>query len=203
MKNLNKVLLSMLVVASTSAMATTGTTPSTATPIQGELVHGLDNTIRSTGKVGVNLKIAHAIQVNNLSDVDFGTFRSGIDSDLTVKEDFCVFTNAAAYKINYTGVEATSTGGFQLTNTTNNALKLPYEIKMATITRAGAKTEIATVKSNNWITNVRELRNRRNCQMSDGYKPNVELTFKITEGVMLDALPGTYNDTVTVVASPE
>lgn len=203
MKNLGKFLLSMLVVASTSAMATTGTTTNNSTPIQGELVHGLDNTIRSTGKLGVNLKIAHAIQVNNLNDVDFGTFRSGIDSDLTVKEDFCVFTNAAAYKINYTGVEATSTGEFQLKNITNAALRLPYEIKMATITRAGARTEVATVKSNNWITNVRELRNRRNCQMSDGYKPNVELTFKITEGVMLDALPGTYNDVVTIVASPE
>lgn len=202
MKNLNKAILSTLVLLSTSAMATTGTTTG-STPIQGELVHGLDNTIRSTGKLGVNLKIAHAIQVNNLDDVDFGTFRSGIDSDLSVKEEFCVFTNAAAYKINYTGVNPTTAGGFQLTNTTNSALRLPYEIKMSTITRAGAKTEIATVTNNNWITNVRELRNRKNCQMSDGYKPNVELSFKITEGVMLDALPGTYKDTVTIVASPE
>lgn len=198
MKKLNKVLMGLLVLISTSTMATV-----TTTPIQGELVHGTDNTIKSTGKVGVNLKIAHAIQVNNLDDVDFGTFRSGLDSDLSVKEEFCVFTNAAAYKINYTGVNAGSDGSFQLTNTTNAGLKLPYEIKMSTITRAGAKTELSTVKSNNWISNVREIRNRRNCQMSDGYKPNVELSFKITEGVMLDALPGTYKDTVTIVASPE
>jgi len=171
----------------------------------GALVHGDNTSIRSEGNLNVNLKVLYAIQVNKLDDINLGNFRSGLDTDLTGSDDFCVFTNAEAYAIGYFGGNGTGRGdSFVMANTANSALKIPYEIKMKTIDRSNNRTFLTNVENSKWIQHVREVRNRRNCEMGSlGYKPNVEIEVKVKETTMLDAVPGNYKDTVTIIACPE
>ena len=171
----------------------------------GALVHGDNASISSEGKLDVNLNILYAIQVNKLDDIDLGNFKSGLDSDLVGRDDFCVFTNAEAYAIGYFGGNGTGRGdSFIMANTGNSDLTIPYEIAMNTIDRSNNRTFLTDVENNKWIRHVGETRNRKNCDMDgEGFKPNVEIEITVKENVMLDAIPGSYKDTLTIIACPE
>jgi hypothetical protein len=171
----------------------------------GALVHGDNTSIRSEGSLDVNLNVLYAIQVNKLDDIDLGSFRSGLDSDLQGSDDFCVFTNAEAYAIGYFGGNGTGRGdSFVMANTSDSNLTIPYEISMNTIDRSNNRTFLTDVENSRWIEHVSETRNRKNCEMdNEGFKPNVEIQVSVKEEIMLDAIPGSYKDTVTIIACPE
>jgi spore coat protein U-like protein len=171
----------------------------------GELVHGSDTSISSEGNLDVSLEVLYAIQVNKLNDINLGTFKSGLDSDVSGQDDFCVFTNAEAYAIGFFGGNGTGRGdSFVMANVDNSNLTIPYDIKMSTIDVANNKTFLKDVENSRWIQHIGEVRNRKNCEMDDlGYKPNVNIEVSVKEGIMLDAIPGSYKDTVTIIACPE
>ncbi len=171
----------------------------------GQLVHGNNTSISSEGNLDVSLEVLYAIQVNKLDDIDLGTFRSGLDSDVAGNDDFCVFTNAEAYAIGFFGGNGTGRGdSFVMAKTDDASEQIPYNIKMSTIDMSNNKTFLTDVDNSRWIEHVREVRNRKNCEMDNaGFKPNVNIEVTVNEEVMLDALPGSYKDTVTVIACPE
>ena len=143
----------------------------------GQLVHGDNTSIRSEGNLDVNLEVLYAIQVNKLDDIDLGTFRSGLDSDLTGSDDFCVFTNASAYAIGFFGGNGTGRGdSFVMAKTDDSSQRIPYNIKMSTIDMDNNKTFLTDVSNSRWIEHVREVRNRKNCEMDNvGFKPKIRL----------------------------
>ena len=171
---------------------------------QGQLVHGDNTSIRSEGSLDVNLNVLYAIQVNKLDDIDLGNFRSGLDSDLVGQDSFCVFTNAPSFSVTFTGG---NTAGFELEEDSNSALRIGYGVEMATIDNNDNRSAYQNVSHNVPFVNINETRNRRNCEMTTSsgveFLPNLELKVTVDDIAMMDAVPGSYKDTITVVASPE
>jgi hypothetical protein len=195
MNKLTKIAALMLAtMVSGSALAAT----------QGALVHGTDTSITSEGSLDVLLNIDYVIQVNKLDDIDLGNFRNGIDSDLVGQDSFCVFTNAPSFSVVFAGGNA---AGFEMKETNNNALRIPYGVEIATIDTSNVRSNFENVTHNVPHVNINETRNRKNCNIDNGnsvsYLPNLELKVTVDDLVMLDAIPGSYKDTITVVASPE
>ncbi len=172
---------------------------------QGALVHGTDTSITSEGSLDVLLNIDYVIQVNKLDDINLGTFRSGITNDLVGQDEFCVFTNAPSFSVVFAGG---NTAGFELEEESDSSLRIPYGVEMATIDENDARSAFSNVNHNVPFVNINETRNRRNCEMSNTsggveYLPNLELKVTVDDIAMMDAIPGSYKDTITVVASPE
>ena len=170
---------------------------------QGNLVYG-DKTISSSGNLDITLQIAHAIQINKLNDINLGNFRSAIDTDKIGNDNFCVFSNSESFSLNFLGK---NTNGFELQELNNNNLNIPYQVELATINESGVKSSYRTVAHNAPITNITETRNDLNCESTTNenlsFSPNLDIKIKVNERNMLDAIPGTYRDTITIIVSPE
>lgn len=193
MKKLNKVL--------TILAASIITTSAFAVEAQGELDYGNTNNIRSTGKFDVTLGLDYAIQINNLKDIDLGDFQSGTDSGAkTVSSDFCVFTNATSFSLNVAGGNA----GFIMTEENDANLTVDYTVEIATKDVNDNPSAFQTVSHNQTITGISETRNRINCSLDNvGTKNNMLVQVSVSEQEMLDSIPGSYKDTITLIASPE
>lgn len=198
MKNLFKVSAVVLAVLATG-------TVSAAT--QGNLAVGPTKAIQSQGSFDVKLNVGHVIEVNNLDDINFGDFNSGLTAggDLSLTDKFCVFGNNAAFRVTMLGGNV---AGFEMDEDTNAALRIPYTVQLATVNQAtGVTGAFGAVAHNVPVVNITEKRNRRNCNMPSAsgvsFKPNLEVKVTVAEAALLDAVPGSYKDTVTVIASPE
>lgn len=198
MKNLFKISAVVLAVLATGTL-------SAAT--QGNLAVGPTKAIQSQGSFDVKLNVGHVIQVDQLDDIDFGDFNSGLTAggDLSATDKFCVFGNNAAFRITMLGGNV---AGFEMDEDTNSALRIPYTVQLATVQQGtGVTGTFSDVTHNVPVVNITEKRNRRNCNMPDGagvsFKPNLEVKVTIAENSLLEAVPGSYKDTVTVIASPE
>jgi len=194
MKKFKLAAIILATMVSGSAMAAT----------QGALVHGDNTSISSEGSLDVLLNVGYVIQVNKLDDINLGSFRSGLDADLIGQDSFCVFTNAQSFSIAFTGG---NTAGFELAETTNSALRIGYGVEVATIDTSDTRSAYQNVVHNVPLVNVNETRNRRNCEMTTAagveFLPNLELKVTVDDLAMMDAVPGSYKDTITVIASPE
>ena len=194
MKKLKLAAVMVATMVSGSALAAT----------QGALVHGTDTSITSEGSLDVLLNIDYVIQVNKLDDINLGNFRSGLDSDLVGQDSFCVFTNAPSFNVTFTGG---NTAGFELAEDSNNALRIGYGVEVATIDNNDNRSAYQNVSHNVPHVNISETRNRRNCDITTSagveFLPNLELKITVDDIAMMDAIPGSYKDTITVVASPE
>ena len=185
-------------------MAATMVSGSILAANDGALVHGDNTSITSEGDLNVLLDIDYVIQVNKLEDINLGDFKSGLESDKIGQNAFCVFTNAPSFSITFLG---NNTSGFELQEDSNSALKIGYSVEMATIDTNDTRSSYQNVTHNVPFTNINETRNRRNCDMTTNagieFLPNLELKVTVDELAMLDAIPGSYKDTITVLASPE
>ena len=196
MKKLNKVLtIVAATVISTSAFAAQ----------QGQLVHG-DKNITSTGKFDVTLGVKNAIQINDLQDLNLGDFENGnaVGNIGTASQDFCVFTNASSFSLNVAG----GANGFVMSEETDSSLQIDYAVDIATKDVNGNSTAFQSVAHNQTLTGITETRNRVNCNVVNGSNPaarlnNMVIQVSVTEAEMLDAVPGSYKDTITLIASPE
>lgn len=195
MKKLKLAVLIGATILSGSAMAAT----------QGKLATGDNKSISSEGSLDVTLDIEYVIQVNKLDDIDLGTFKADLSTDLVGTDSFCVFTNAPSFNVTFTGG---NTAGFEMVENNNNSLKIKYDVEVATIDSGKNISQYKKVAHNSTLDNINETRNRQNCDMtkSDGslnYLPNLELKVTVEKDTVLDAIPGSYKDTITVLASPE
>lgn len=186
-------------------LAATIATGSVFAATQGALVHGDNTSITSEGSLDVLLNIDYVIQVNKLDDINLGTFRSGITGDLVGQDEFCVFTNAPSFSVVFAGG---NTAGFELEEETDSSLRIPYGVEMATIDSNDVRSAFANVSHNVPFVNINETRNRKDCMMDNGsggtdFLPNLDLKVTVDDIAMMDAIPGSYKDTITVVASPE
>jgi hypothetical protein len=170
---------------------------------QGALTTG-DTSIVSSGDFEVTLDIENSIQINNLKDISLGSFKSGIDTTKSQFEDFCVFTNASSFSLTISGGH---TSGFGLEEATNTALVIPYSVQLATKDQANTTSSFQDITHNQTLTGINETRNRKDCLMQDNSstvtKNNMVIQVSVTEDNLLDAIPGNYKDTITLVASPE
>lgn len=198
MKNLNKGLTMIAaVVLSTGLIAAN----------DGQLVHG-DKTITSTGDFDVTLKVKNAIQVNRLNDINLADFESGITTGLSGVEQFCVFTNAESFSLTLSGGQA---AGFELVEENDPSLSIPYSVELATQDTSLNASAYQAVTHNQQISGITEVRNRRDCSVINpgsgtGTNTNIDnmiVKVSVADNDALDAVPGNYKDTITVVASPE
>jgi spore coat protein U-like protein len=173
---------------------------------QGALVHGDTTNIESTGDLDVSLQVPYAIQVNNLNDIDFGDFQAGISTGVNKGDRFCVFTNAQSFNVTFHSSNPSGNTP-RLTSISNPALTIPYQLHLGKIDMTKTRYILDPIIQGQAITNITETRNRLNCQMDGpngvGFYPNLVIRARIAEGVLLDAIPDSYKDTLTVVASPE
>lgn len=173
---------------------------------QGVLVHGDNTNIESTGDLNVTLEVPYAIQVNHLNDINFGDFQAGLNGGVNKGDRFCVFTNAQSFNIVFHS--ANPIGNIpRLTSTNNSSLTIPYELHLGMIDMTKTRYSLDPISQGQAITNITETRNRLDCQMDGvngvGFYPNLVIRARISEGVLLDAIPDSYKDTLTIVASPE
>jgi hypothetical protein len=168
---------------------------------QGDLVYG-DKSINSTGNLNITLEIAHAIQINKLNDINLGTFKSSIDTNKIGSDKFCVFSNTDSFSLKFLGKNGND---FNLEETSNSQLSIPYTVQLSTIDENDLNSTYREVAHNETINNITETRNVLNCVSynTGEFLPNLELQIEVKERNMLDALPGNYKDTITIIASPE
>lgn len=199
MKNLNK---GLTIIAAT--LLSTGLIAAE----DGAIDRGFDNSISSTGKFDVKLKVKHAIQVNRLNDIDLGEFSSGDTTDVSGVEQFCVFTNSASFNLTISGEQS---AGFEMVEENDSSLTIPYTVELATQDTSLNATAYQNVTSNQTISGINEVRNRRDCSVINpssgtGTNTNVDnmiVKVSVADNDALDAIPGSYKDTITIVASPE
>lgn len=199
MKNLNK---GLTIVA--AALLSTGLMAAQ----DGAIDRGVDNSISSTGHFDVTLKVKHAIQVNRLNDIVLADFDSGITTGLSGVEQFCVFTNSASFNLTISGGQA---AGFEMVETNDSSLTIPYTVELATQDTSYNATAYQTVTHNQPIAGISEVRNRKDCSVinpgsgtgTNTSVDNMIVKVSVADNDALDAVPGDYKDTITVVASPE
>jgi len=181
-------------------------TPTLYAATQGALVHGDTTTIESTGDLDVQLQVPYSIQVNDLNDIDLGNFLNGIGNDKNKGDRFCVFTNAQSFSIVFHSANPDGTTP-RLTSISNPALTIPYEILLGKIDMTKTRYFHDSISTDHVINNKSETRNRVNCQMNGalgiGFYPNLVIRAKVSQSAMADAIPDSYKDTLTVMASPE
>lgn len=181
--------------------------PSLYAATQGAIVYGDNTSIESTGDLDIQLQLPYVIQVNNLQDIDLGNFHSGTTvNDKNKGDRFCVFTNAQSFNIIF--YSANPNGGTpRLTATSNAALVIPYQLSLGKIDMTKTRYELNNISQGQVITDITETRNRVDCQMDGangfGYYPNLVIRARVTQENMLAAIPASYKDTLTVMASPE
>jgi len=170
---------------------------------QGNLVYG-GKSIKSSGNLNITLRVANAIQISQLNDINLGSFRSGLDTDKEGNDNFCVFSNSESFSLL---VQGKNLEGFRLNASSNNNLKIPYEVQIATISMTGIKGAYRNVNSNSTLSRITEVRKNLNCESISsgnlGFRPNLDIKIKIKEADMLDAIPANYKDIITIIASPE
>lgn len=165
---------------------------------QGELDRG-DCNLSSTGSVDINIQIAHAIQVNNLDDINLGQFNSGIDTNKSGSDSFCVFSNASKFSLTLSS-ENNSNGAFRMKG--GNQF-IPYTLSMDTLNKNGSAATTKTITSGIKNSNLVQVRNTFNCMESNSYLPNVKINVNVSEESMSNVLPNNYSDVITIIASPE
>ncbi len=172
---------------------------------QGNLAVGPTKAIQSQGSFDVKVRANYVIQVNGLNDMDFG------DHDLStsareINERFCVFTNAESFDLTFFSANQVA-GQPYIVNTTVPTEKIKYDFIFGKIDFNGVKYGTFPILSGQTITGIDELRKRRDCRVNRGagvqYYPNVVIVGRIDGNNVLEALPGSYLDTVTVIARPE
>lgn len=198
MKNLNK---GLTIIA--AAVLSTGLIAAN----DGQLAHG-DKNITSSGDFDVKLKIKNTIQVNRLNDINLADFESGVTTNLSGVEEFCVFTNAESFSLTLSGAQAS---GFELVEENDSSLTIPYSVELATKDTSLNASSYQTVTHNQQVSGINEVRNRKNCSVinpGSGTNTNTNIDnmivkVSVSDNDALDAVPGNYKDTITVVASPE
>lgn len=175
MKKLNLVKTSLfaLGLASGSVMAATQGTLGTS----------------STGDLDITLDIQALVQVNNLDDLDLGSFSGGA-TDLTGTDTFCVYRNGGGnFDIVMTGDGAAS--AFTLTDGSST---LPYAVDFtnAATTTAMTTNTLLAGQANADTTST-------TCAGGD----NMSVTVTVAAGDLSAAPAGTYGGTLTMTVSPE
>lgn len=195
MKKINKI---------AAIMASTVLVASVNAATQGALVHGNNSSISSTGTLDVTLDIDYAIQINELDDLNLGTFRAGSTTDMQGTDNFCVFTNAAAFALT---VYSDNQDGFILRSINNSDL-IPYDVSIHSVDVNGNENLLESqMVHNSEIRSITEVRRQKDCIEGSGagsqFKPNMKVTVDVNENNLLSALPDTYKDTIVFVARPE
>lgn len=165
---------------------------------QGVLDRG-DCNLNSTGSVDINIQVAHSIQVNNLDDINLGQFNSGIDTNKSGGDSFCVFSNTQKFALILSS-ENNSNGSFRMKG--GNQF-IPYTLSMDTLNKNGSVATTRVVTSGVKNSNIVQVRNTFNCVESNVFVPNVKINVNVADTAMLDVLPNNYSDVITVIASPE
>jgi hypothetical protein len=189
-----------------SALIVSALTSSIYAATQGTLVHGVDKNISSEGSLDLLLEIPYAIQVNKLNDIDFGNFNALDTGNLNKGDRFCVFTNAPSFNISFFSANPLGSTP-RLTSINNSSLTIPYSLQLGQIDMTKTRYSLNGINHAETVSNILEVRNRLNCQMNLGggseFYPNLVVRVKIEENDLLDTVPDSYKDVLTIVASPE
>ncbi len=165
---------------------------------QGVLDRGSCN-LSSTGSVDINIQVAHSIQVNNLDDINLGQFNSGIDTNKTGSDSFCVFSNTSKFSLILSS-ENNNNGSFRMKG---GSQFIPYTLSMETLNKNGTVSTTKNIVSGVKNSSIAQSRNTFNCVESNVFLPNVKINVNVADTAMLDVIPNNYSDVITVIASPE
>ena len=133
--------------------------------------------------------VGTSILVNNLTDLNFGTW-SGI-GQLRLTEDICVGTNAAPYRYSITVTGSGAGGAYTIGN---GVTALPYTLEYRD--RSGG---FAAMTSGTALTNQRG----DTIATCTGGGQNGRLRVTFQEADLLVATAGNYNGALTLVVAPE
>ena len=139
----------------------------------------------STGTSDVILVKENAVQITDVGDLDLG-LASSLDADVSASDDVCVFNSTAAYTVNI----SSDNGAFELISGTDT---IDYEVSWATTGAA------APVSYNTDVTG--NLGDRTSPTCGGGTNATFEVTVAAAD--FNAALPGTYEDTLTLLITPE
>ena len=148
----------------------------------------LDTT--STGDLLITLDIDSLVRVNNLDDIDLGTFAGGA-GDLTGSDNFCIYRNGAGnFNITMTGSGAGS--AFELTDGANT---LPFSVSF---NNGGANAMTASTPLAGQAGAF-----TANDTCDSGASDNVSVDVTVANGDLASVPAGTYSGTLTMVVAPE
>ncbi len=143
----------------------------------------------STGDLIITLDIDDLVRINNLNDINLGTFGGGA-GNLTGSDAFCVYRNGAGnYNINMTGSGTAS--AFTLASGGNT---VPYSVDFvngATTTAMATGTALTGQTGANTTSET--------CGGAD----NVSINVAVANADLVAAPAGTYTGTLTMVVAPE
>ena len=160
----------------------------TSTAVMAATQGDLDTT--STGDLVISLDIDDLVRVNNLDDIDLGTFAGGA-GDLTGSDSFCVYRNGLdGFNITMTGDGAAS--AFELTDGTNT---LPYAVEFVN----GSAQAITTGSTLTGQTGAFTA----NDTCDNGTSNNVAVNITVANGDLATVPAGSYAGTLTMVVAPE
>lgn len=166
--------------------------------IQGNLDRG-DCNLSSTGSLDIDIQVVHSIQVNQLDNINLGQFNSGIDSNKSGSDSFCVFSNTSKFSLIMSS-ENNNNGVFRMKGGNQY---IPYSLEMNTLNLNGSVATTKSIVSGIKNSNISQIRNTVDCMENGVFKPNVKINVNILEDSMLDVLPNNYSDIITIIASPE
>ncbi len=148
----------------------------------------LDTT--STGDLLIELDIDDLVRVNNLNDIDLGTF-TGAAGDLSGSDNFCIYRNGTGnYNITMTGSGTAS--AFTLTDGSNT---LPYSVSF---TNGSAN---AITSGNSLAAQAGAFTANDNC--NSGVNDNVSVSVTVANSDLSSVPAGSYSGTLTMVVAPE
>lgn len=144
----------------------------------------------STGDLIINLDIDSLVRVNNLNDIDLGTFSGGA-GDLSGADNFCIYRNGAGnFNITMTGSGAGS--AFTLTDGTNT---LPYSVEFTNSTPNAMTAGTLLAAQSGAFT--------ANDTCDSGASDNVSVSVTVANGALASVPAGSYTGTLTMVVAPE
>lgn len=146
-----------------------------------------DGTLGATsmGTSDVILVKENAVQITNVGDLDLG-LASSLDADVVASDAVCVFNSTAGYALTVTSAN----GSFELDS---GADTIAYAVTWAT-TGAAAPVQYGSDLTGN-------LGDRTSPTCGGGTNATFEVTVAAAD--FNAALPGTYEDTLTLLVTPE
>ncbi len=140
----------------------------------------------SSGTSDVTIIKENVVQITNVADLDLGT-HSSLAADMSANDDVCVFNSTAAYKV-------TVNSGYGVYELRDGTEAIPYTVNW----KAGTNAAVAMTHG---TANTGNLGDRTSPNCGGGTNANFEVT--VASADFNAALPGTYEDTITLMIEPE
>lgn len=159
---------------------------------RGEIRGGLNGTTTSAQDFQVTIDVTDMVRISSMDNIGLGSWAGG---NINATETFCVYSNnaSAAYNITIMSLNQDGAANFFVVNADASA-SVPYALFFNDNTGGGAGTTVGSASISGTGTNT---------SVDCGGGDNARLTVNIAEPDLASAPTDSYNDTLTLVVSPE